>query len=197
MLRDGTPIIYPKNKEVMPGPETTFASIGPEWANVSNMPFRFWKARMYEGGICTPMIAYWNNGIKLKKGSVNNEMCHIIDFMATCIDLAQAKYPAKYNENRILPLAGKSLIPILQTGKRKGHDIIGFEHFNEKAMMNKDGWKIIQSGRKEALWELYNLNIDRTEKNNVADKYPKRLKQMISQYKAWAKRTMVFPAPPQ
>ena len=195
MLRDGTPIIYPKNKEVMPGPETTYASLGPEWANVLNMPFRFWKAKMYEGGICTPMIACWPKGIKIKKGSVNSEMCHIIDFMATAIDLAKAEYPAVYNGNNIQPFEGKSLVPILQTGKRKGHEIIGFEHFNEKAMMSKDGWKIIRPNRKDSSWELYNLNIDRTEKNNVADKYPERLNQMISQYEAWEKRTMVVPAP--
>jgi arylsulfatase len=194
MLRNGTPMIYPKNKEVMPGPETTYSSLGPEWANVANMPFRFWKAKMYEGGICTPVIAFWPRGIKIKKGIVSNEMCHIIDFLATSIDLAQAKYPAKYKGNDIQPMEGKSLLPILQTGKRKGHEIIGFEHFNEKALMSKDGWKIIQPGKKSA-WELYNLNTDRTEKNNVADKYPERLNQMISQYEVWAKRIMVVPAP--
>lgn len=197
MTRDGTPMIYPKKKEVMPGPETTYASLGPEWANVLNMPFRFWKAKVYEGGICTPMIAYWHKGIKIKKGSINNEMCHIIDFMATAIELAQTKYPATYNGYNIQPLEGKSLVPILKTGKREGHEIIGFEHFNEKALMSKDGWKIIQPNRKGASWELYDLNTDRTEMNNVALLYPERLKQMISQYEDWAKRTMVVPAPGQ
>ncbi len=195
MLRDGTPMIYPKNKEAMPGPETTYASLGPEWANVANMPFRFWKAKMYEGGICTPMIAYWPQGLKAKKGSVNNSMCHIIDFMATCIDLADADYPTTYHGNDIRPMEGISLVPILQTGKREGHEIIGFEHFNEKALMSKDGWKIIRPNRKDASWELYDLNTDRTEKNNIADQHPERLSQMVSQYEAWAERTMVVPAP--
>ncbi|MDR2146023.1 MAG: arylsulfatase [Tannerella sp.] len=195
MLRDGTPVIYPKNKEVMPGPETTYASLGPLWANVANMPFRFWKAKMYEGGICTPMIAYWSRGIKIPVGSVNSEMCHVMDLMATCLDLAQAKYPTTFNGNEILPLEGISIVPILQTGKRKGHKIIGFEHFNEKALMSRDGWKIIQPSKKDSPWELYDLNSDRTEKNDVAGQYPERLRQMISQYEAWAERTMVVPAP--
>ena len=194
MLRDGTPMIYPKKKEAMPGPETTYASLGPEWANVANMPFRFWKAKMYEGGICTPMIAYWPKGLKAKQGSVTNEMCHVVDVMATCVELAHADYPATYNGNTILPMEGKSILPILKTGKRKGHDIIGFEHFNEKALMSADGWKIIQPGNKAA-WELYNLNTDRTEQHNVADKYPDRLLKMISQYQSWAERTMVLPSP--
>lgn len=194
MLRDGTPMIYPRNKEALPGPETTYASLGPEWANVANMPFRFWKAKMYEGGICTPMIAYWPDGTQISKGSVVSEPCHVIDVMATSLDLAQANYPSKYNGNDIIPFEGKSIVPILKTGKRKGHEIIGFEHFNEKALMSNDGWKIIQPG-KRAAWELYDLNTDRTEQQNVADKYPERLNKMIREYEAWAARTMVVPAP--
>ncbi len=194
MLRDGTPMIYPRNKEVMPGPETTYASLGPEWANVANTPFRFWKAKMYEGGICTPMIAHWPKGIKIPKGSVNNSMCHIVDFMATSLDLARAGYPEVYNGHNILPVEGKSLLPILQTGRREGHESLGFEHFNEKSLMSKDGWKIIQPGKNSA-WELYDLNTDRTEKNNVAGRFPERLAQMIAQYEVWAERTLVVPAP--
>lgn len=194
MMRNGEPIIYPRNKEVLPGPENTYASIGPEWANVANMPFRFWKAKMYEGGICTPMIAHWPKGIGIKKGSVTDEPCHVIDIMATSVELSGAKYPETYNGNQILPFEGKSIVPILKTGTRKRHPVIGFEHFNEKALMSDSGWKIIQPG-KNAKWELYDLNTDRTEKDNVADKYPERLKEMIFQYDLWANRTMVLPGP--
>ena len=88
----------------------------------------------------------------------------------------------------------KSLVPILKGSKRKGHEYLGFEHFNEKALIAKDGWKIIQPGNK-AQWELYNLNEDRTEMHNVADKYPDRLAKMQKQYEEWAKRCMVVPSP--
>lgn len=194
MKRDGTPIIYPKNKEVMPGPETTYASLGPEWANVANTPFRFWKAKMYEGGICTPMIAHWPDGIRIKKGTVTDEVCHIIDIMATSMDLAKANYPKSYKGNTILPMEGKSIDPILKTGRREGHEFIGFEHFNEKALMSNDGWKIIQPGNK-AGWELYDLNTDRSEQHNLADKYRERVTRMVEQYQSWAKRTLVLPSP--
>ena len=194
MTRDGKPIVYPRNKEAMPGPETTFASLGPEWANVANTPFRFWKAKMYEGGICTPMIAHWPSGIKVAKGSVTDEVCHIIDVMATSMELAKADYPASYKGNTILPMEGKSLVPILKSGKRKGHEFIGFEHFNEKALMSNDGWKIIQPGNK-AKWELYNLNTDRSEQHNLAEKYPDKVAAMVKQYESWAKRSMVLPSP--
>lgn len=194
MLRDGTPMIYPRDKEVLPGPENTYASIGPEWANVANMPFRFWKAKMYEGGICTPMIAHWPKGITMGEGAVTDAPCHLIDIMATGLDIAQAGYPEEYNGNSIIPYEGKSLVPVLKTGKREGHRVIGFEHFNEKALMSNDGWKIIQPG-KRAEWELYNLNTDRTEMRNVAADNPEKLKDMIARYEEWARRTMVYPAP--
>ena len=194
MTRDGRQMVYPKNKEVMPGPETTYASLGPEWANVANTPFRFWKAKMYEGGICTPMIAHWPKGIKTPAGSITDAPCHVIDVMATCLDLTGADYPTQYKGNDIIPFQGVSMNPIFKKGKRKGHDYIGFEHFREKALISADGWKLIQAGDKKP-WELYNLNEDRSEQHNVAEKYPKRLKKMLKQYTQWANSTMVEPAP--
>lgn len=194
MTRIGEKIIYPRKKEVLPGSELTYASIGPVWANVANTPFRFWKAKSYEGGINTPMIAYWPKGITKNKGGITNQKGHVIDVMATCIDLAKAKYPKEYNGNRILPLEGKSLVPVFKGGKRKGHEYLGFEHFNEKALISDDGWKIIQPGKK-AQWELYNLNEDRTEKHNVAAEFPDRVTRMQKQYEEWAERCLVVPSP--
>ena len=196
MTRDGKTIIYPKNKEVMPGPETTYAAIGAKWSNVANTPFRFWKAKSYEGGICTPMIAHWPKGIKKANRGVTPEVGHVMDIMATCIDLAGADYPEYYKGNKIIPMEGLSLLPIFKSGHRKGHDYIGFEHFNEGALISADGWKIVRPGRK-AQWELYNLNVDRSEKNNLAHQYPERLEKMKEAYFDWTKRCMVEPYPGQ
>lgn len=195
MTRDGRPIIYPKHKEVLPGPETTFASIGNDWANTANTPFRLWKARMYEGGICTPMIAHWPKGIKKNVSGITPEMGHVMDIMATCVDLAGVTYPKQYNGINVIPMEGKSLVPVFKKGKRSGHDYLGFEHFGEKAYHGKDGWKIVRPNGKNSSWELYNLNNDRTELKNLADLYPKKLNEMIGLYEEWAKRCLVEPAP--
>ena len=71
-LRNGDPVIYPKHKEALPGTQNVWSGIGAKWANVANTPFRFWKALMYEGGICTPAIACWPAGMKVKKGAVTD-----------------------------------------------------------------------------------------------------------------------------
>ena len=90
---------------------TTYASLGARWSNVANTPFRFWKAKSYEGGICTPMIANWPKGIKKNVGGMTSEIGHVMDIMATCVDLADAEYPTTYKGHDILPMEGKSLLP--------------------------------------------------------------------------------------
>lgn len=196
MTRDGRTMVYPKSKEVMPGPETTYASLGARWANVANTPFRFWKAKSYEGGICTPMIAHWPKGITKNIGGFTHETGHVMDIMATCVELAKAEYPEKYKGHDIIPMEGISLMPIFRTGHRQGHDYLGFEHFNERALISSEGWKIVRPGNKTG-WELYNLNSDRSEQHNLASEYPQVLEEMILKYEEWAERCMVEPTPGQ
>lgn len=93
------------------------------------------------------MIAHWPKGIKKNVGGMTPEIGHVMDIMATCIDMAGATYPAKYKGNDIIPMAGKSLLPIFKTGHREGHDYLGFEHFNERAFLAKDGWKLVRRAR--------------------------------------------------
>ena len=196
-MRNGEPIIYPRNKEALPGPENVYASIGPKWANVANTPFRLWKGTMYEGGICTPAIAYWPKGLKVKKGSVTDEYCHMIDIMATCLELSGATYPTSYNGNNIIPMSGISFASVLKTGKREQHhDVIGFEHFREKALIADDGWKIVQRPKDgEWEWELYDLNVDRTEMHNIAGQHPEKVKELIEKFKVWMEQNSVIPSP--
>lgn len=196
MTRDGRQMVYPRNKEVLPGPQTTYAGLGARWANVANTPFRFWKAKSYEGGICTPMIAHWPKGIKANVGGTTQEMGHVMDVMATCVDLADATYPKTYKGHDIMPMEGKSIVPILSKGHRDGHRYLGFEHFLERAFISDDGWKIVRPSNAKR-WELYDLNTDRSEKHNVADRHPGRVAEMAAAYEAWAKRCMVEPYPGQ
>ncbi len=195
MTRDGRPIIYPRDKEVLPGPETTYAGLGAKWANVLNTPFRLWKAKAHEGGICTPMIAHWPAGLKQNRGGMTSERGHVMDIMATCIDLAGAEYPSEYNGHAIIPMEGKSLVPILKKGTREGHEYIGFEHFGERALISADGWKLVHSNAPGSEWELYNLNSDRTEMHDAAAENPETIGKMVAEYDRWAVRTLVVPAP--
>ena len=162
------------------------------WANAANTPFRYWKARNHEGGVATPLIAHWPKGLKARAGSITHEPGHVIDIMATCVDLAKTKYPGKYKGRDITPVEGKSLAPIFSRGKRQGHEAIYFEHYGNRAI-RKGAWKLVGLGGKP--WELYDLESDRTETENLAAKHPERVKELEELWNAWAKRAKVSPRP--
>ncbi|NDV58290.1 arylsulfatase [Bacteroides sp. 519] len=193
-MRNGEPIVYPRKKEVLPGPQNTYASIGPRWANVANTPFRFWKAKSYEGGVCTPMIAHWPKGMKQGKGTITTAQGHVIDLLPTFLELSGAEYPLEYNGNKIIPYAGVSLVSAITNGEPTVKRDLCFEHFNERALIDDEGWKIIRAAREDK-WELYNLNEDRTEIHNLATQYPDRVNKMEQRYLQWEKTHMVEPRP--
>ena len=191
--RDGREIHYPvkKSEEHLAGPETVMSGIGPVWANVANTPFRYWKARVYEGGITSPFIVHWPAGIK-ENGAVKTQAAHIIDIMPTLLELSGATYPEEFNGNTIDPYMGESMVSAFtNTEEAPINETLFWEHFGAAALRQGD-WKLVKLDG-NADWELYNLKEDRTEMNNLAAKYPERLKAMQEEWNAMAKTTDVFP----
>ena len=191
--RDGREIHYPvkKSEEHLPGPETVMSGIGPVWANVANTPFRYWKARVYEGGITSPFIVHWPAGIK-EQGVVKSQAAHIIDIMPTLLELSGATYPEEFNGNTIDPYMGESMVSAFtNTEEAPINETLFWEHFGAAALRQGD-WKLVKLDG-NADWELYNLNEDRTEMNNLAAEYPERLKKMQEEWNTMAKATDVFP----
>lgn len=192
--RDGREVFFPVDKEIdhLPGPETVDSGIGPQWAHSSNAPFKYWKSKVYEGGICTPMIVHWPAGIKDVNG-INRSPGHVIDLMATCIDLANAEYPKTYEGRTITPTQGKSLIPVLKNGTREPHEYLFWEHFGSRAIRKGD-WKLVKL-KPEDEWELYNLATDRTEGKNVASEHPELVLELSKKWEQMADSLNVYPAP--
>ncbi len=190
--RDGREISYPVKKDVLPGPQTTFASIGERWANVVNTPYQYAKAQSYEGGVRTPMIAYWPKGIKAK-GGFTAQLGHVMDFMPTFLDVAKASYPQTYKGHNITPYAGISLLPALEGKKQQEHDALYNEHFNARYVREGD-WKLVSlSG--DSTWHLYRINQDETELNDLAAQNPEVVSRMAAQWRQWANTHNVFPKP--
>lgn len=187
--RDGREIAYPQRDDPgpLPGPETTFAGIGPRWANVSNAPFRFWKATTYEGGICTPLIARWPGSVK---PGITGEVGHVIDVLATCCDLAGAAYPTTRDGVPVTRLEGKSLRPVLEGRRREGHEVLCWEHQDNRAV-RRGSLKAVS--RNLGAWELYDLSSDRTETRNLAAERPEIVRELSAAYEAWAGRVGVVP----
>ena len=186
---DGTPTQMGGDRpDVMPGGADTFCCYGPPWANVSNTPFRGYKAGCFEGGIATPFIAVWPG--KIDPGGITWQPGHIIDVMATCLDVAGVKYPERFADRTLRPLEGKSLAPVFQGKTRKEHECLCWNVAGSRAA-RIGRWKLVAA--KGADWELYDLQTDRTEMNNLAKGNPERVEAMANAYDKWARRVGVEP----
>jgi arylsulfatase A-like enzyme len=186
--RDGRAVQVGNNPNILPGPENTFQSYGVPWANASNTPFRLYKHWVHEGGIATPLIVYWPAGLK-QPGRLTQEIGHVIDLVPTCLEVAGCQFPSVFGGYKTTPLEGQSLVPVL-LGKTRQRGPIFWEHEGNRAV--RDGkWKLVS--KHPGAWELYDMEADRTERNNVAQKFPAIVKYMSQQYESWAKRSHVEP----
>ena len=168
---------------------TSFTAYGIGGANISNTPFRSFKHWEYEGGTATPFIAYGPNYIKQAKQS--EKPAHLIDLMATCLDLAGVNYPTKFKEHSIIPTEGISLLPLFKGKKWKGHDALYFEHEGNRAV-RQGNWKLV-SQYPENEWQLYDLSKDRTELNDLSSTQENKVKELTKLYHIWADRAGVIP----
>jgi arylsulfatase len=167
------------------GSLTNWTSLCENWANVCNTPFRYYKNYSYEGGIATPLIISWNQGLKTPN-RISNFTGHFIDIMATFVDLTGAEYPTEYKRKQVLPYEGVSLMPVVRNEKAERTKPIFWEWQNGQAV--KDGkWKLVRDGLKNK-WSLFDMSVDPVEVNDLAEKYPQQVEKMEQQFKEWQQR---------
>jgi arylsulfatase A-like enzyme len=186
--RDGRPVHIGNQPALMPGPEDTYQSYGTAWANLSNTPFRLYKHWIHEGGIATPLIFHWPEGIT-QRGAIRHTPGYLPDIMATIVDITGVAYPQAYAGREVLPLEGQSLAPAFDADGIERAPMF-WEHEGNAAVRVGD-WKLVR--KFPGAWELYDLKADRTELNDLAAVHPERVEAMAAQYEAWAQRCGVKP----
>ena len=186
--RDGRPVLLGNDPTVMPGPEDTYQSYGVAWANMSNAPFRLYKHWIHEGGIATPLIVHWPEGID-DKGGVRHVPGQLPDLMATVLEITGAVYPQNYKGNEILPLEGISLAKSFDADYDRQEPLFWEHEGNAAVRVGK--WKLVRNY--PAPWELYDMEKDRTETQDLASGHPERVKEMLALYEDWAQRCGVIP----
>ena len=173
------------------GSPDTYHSLGSGWANACSTPLRLFKHYGHEGGISVPLIAHWPEQIN-RQGEVDHRPTHLIDFMATFVDVSNANYPLEYEGHKILPMEGESLLPAFKGEEANPERTLCFEH-EEHCAIRQGKWKL--SKIKERDWELYDIENDRIEANNLSDIYPERVRDLKAIWEEWAARTNVYPWP--
>ena len=181
--RDGRPMRPGNLPEIMPGPEDTYQSYGYGWANASNTPYRMFKKYDHEGGIRTPMIAHWPDGIK-SRGKLVPTVSHLIDIMPTVLDATQTPVPINLTDQTIanrapMKMDGISLAPTFTDQEISGHKTLFFAHSQGTALRHGD-WKLVAIKQKPATWELYNLKKDPIEQNDLANQMPEKVNELSS-----------------
>ena len=172
-----------KTPDIPPGPVESYRTVDPPWANASNTPFRKYKSWDHEGGISTPFIAWWPK--RIEGGGITHQPGHIIDIMATVADVSGTKYPEAYEGRGVLPLEGKSLTPVFDGKERDGHEALFWEFAGSRAV-RKGRWKLV-SHRGDG-WELYDMDNDRTELNDLFKEKPDLARELEVLWKEWRQR---------
>jgi len=174
------------------GPDS-FSSYGVGWAWFSNGFLRLFKHWVHGGGVSSPLIVHWPANIPPpSRGQLRSQPGHLIDIMATCVDVSGAKYPTEHQGNKVTPLEGKSLVPAF-AGKAIEREAIYWEHEGNKAVLVHP-WKLV--AKHPGPWELYNLEADRAESTDIAKDQPERVREFAARWQAWAERSHVLPLRP-
>ncbi|MCH7918822.1 MAG: arylsulfatase [Planctomycetes bacterium] len=171
-----------KRLDIPPWQGKSFYLYDASWATVGNTPLRHYKQTQHEGGISSPLIVHWPGQLR-HEGSWVRSPGHLIDIMATCIEVADAEYPT---DGKVEPLQGKSLLPLFKGKGRPGHDQLYFQFSSCRALRQGD-WKVVSFYGHQ--WELYNIAEDRCEQNNLAARYPDRVERLSEKWHEMAENT--------
>ena len=163
-----------RTKNLMPWDPESYWTYDQGWAHACNTPFREYKQNQHEGGITTPMIVHWPGRIQ-QPGRITQQPGHIVDIMATCLDLAGATYPTEFDGQKVGPGRGTTLRPIFE-GKQRPKQDFYFSFYGKNNALRSGKWKLVNKNAQP--FELYNLEKDRTELVNMAQTNPEQCQRM-------------------
>lgn len=177
------------------GAANTYESYRINWANASNTPYREYKHYAHEGGIKTPLVVHWPNGITKTKGSFVNTPGHLIDIFKTIEEITGISYPETYNENTVIPLQGESMLTLFK-GNERNRGPLFWEHESNIAI-RLDDWKLVTKSpigsTPVGKLELYNLAVDPTELNDLSTTQASKVQELWNKWYQWAEDNSIFP----
>lgn len=167
------------DKKARPGSGESYLCLGPGWSTASNTPFRYHKSWVHEGGIASPLIVHWPDGIP-ERGELRHSPSHFVDIVPTLLEWAGQEREPAWKGQDSPPLAGVSLARAIGEGCEAKRDFIFFRHIGHRAL-RMGRWKLVAVNHGK--WELYDMATDRSELDNLAGKHPGRVRQMAGIWK--------------
>ena len=182
----GCPFERSRDLQIPPWEGGSFLLYDASWATVSNTPLRHYKQTQHEGGISSPLIVHWPGRVA-NPGGWETRQGHLVDIMATCLEVAGRSYP---DREGLQPLQGKSLVPLFKGEEREEHAELYFV-FNSCRALRKGDWKVVSFyGHR---WELYNIAEDRCEQHDLAGQYPEKVNELSGIWHRMAEYTDMLP----
>ncbi|MCB0665521.1 MAG: arylsulfatase [Saprospiraceae bacterium] len=191
---DANEVHDPFNPLPYMGTAGSFVAYGPNWAHACSAVNRYYKGYSSEGGIHSPLIIkmpFQTTGL-----DVAPDFITVCDVAPTILELAETTYPGIYKGRPLVPLQGQSMLPFLRGESRDIHDqdfVIGWELFG-RAAVRQGPWKIvcIEPPFGTGSFELFNLDTDPAESNNLADTYPEKLQEMVAHWNNYVQKNGVI-----
>jgi arylsulfatase len=169
------------------GLPNSYIETGPGWAQASMSPSRLFKAFTSEGGIRAPLLVKVPGAANA--GEINHSFVHVRDIMPTILDLAGVEHSQDFEGRQVQPLQGRSMLDLF-SGKAESPYAeaaqVGYELFGLKAFLDGE-WKILWMpppfGKGE--WELFNLQHDPGEMNDLSSEHPDRVEAMVAMWEKY------------
>ncbi|CAL5871006.1 uncharacterized protein PFLUO_LOCUS5248 [Penicillium psychrofluorescens] len=193
-----TPGYYNNSIDNLGNPDS-FVWYGPRWAQASTAPSRLFKTYNTEGGTRVPMVI---RGPGIKRFGISHSFSTIMDITPTVLEMAGVKHPGrKWNGRDVVPMRGLSMLPWLRCETKHIHDegfVQGWELCG-RAAIRKGNWKanFVPAPRGPDKWELHDLSIDRGETNDISEKHPKIMKELMGLWEQYMLENGVIGVSPE
>lgn len=191
--RLGRTILHEGEELTGMGQAGTHSSYGSAWANLGNTPLNMYKHFCHEGGLASPLIFHWPQGIAKGDGYLDTP-AHLMDLVPTILEATGASYPKERGGHKITPVEGISLLPAIGNPEAVPERVLAFEHQGARGLRKGD-WKLVWGKRQpdQVRWELFDLSKDRSEQRDLAATYPATRDELINDWNAWARRVQAAP----
>ncbi|MBN1319526.1 MAG: arylsulfatase [Thermoleophilia bacterium] len=169
------------------------------WAIAGNTPFRLYKATTHEGGVRSPLIVSWPAGLREDvRGGVRRQFHYVTDLLPTILELAGVPLATERSGKALRPIDGSSLAATLRDAAIPTTHSEQYEETYGHRSYYRSQWKAVTLHKRQTRfdddhWELYDLEADPTEIDDLAGERPGLVEELKEAWEAAAQKNQVYP----